>query len=177
MLKIRAETPGDHERVTEVNESAFGQTDEAALVSVLRRNAKPYISLVAEFDGIIVGHIFFSPVSFSPTSAAAGASELSAVGLAPMAVAPEFQRQGIGSELIRHGLEECRRRGHDLVVVVGHPEYYPRFGFETASTKRVQCEFTVPDEAFMVAELKPGVLAGRAGVVRYHEAFHAIEET
>ncbi len=166
MLIIRAETEADHPAVHKVNERAFGRAGEADLVDVLRRNAQPQISLVAEVDGRVVGHIFFSPVSIESE-----ASEFTALGLAPMAVLPEFQNQAIGSELVRRGLEECRSMGHEVVVVVGHPGYYPRFGFVTAKQKGLKCEYDVPDEAFMVAELRAGALAGREGMVKYRPEF------
>jgi putative acetyltransferase len=88
-----------------------------------------------------------------------------------MAVLPELQNQGIGSRLVREGLDECRRIGCDVVVVVGHPEYYPRFGFVPASQKGLCCEYPVPDEVFMALELKPGALANQEGLLRYRPEF------
>jgi putative acetyltransferase len=88
-----------------------------------------------------------------------------------MAVLPERQNQGIGSMLVREGLRECQRIGHDVVVVLGHPDYYPRFGFVVAKTKSLSCEYSVPDEYFMVAELSPNALKGRSGLVIYHSEF------
>lgn len=169
MLIIRAETEADHSAVYEVNECAFGREGEADLVDALRRNAQPQISLVAELDGRVVGHIFFSPVSIESE-----ASKFTALGLAPMAVLPEFQNQSIGSQLVRRGLEECRGIGHDVVVVLGHPDYYPRFGFVTAKQKGLSCEYAVPDEAFMVAELIAGALEGRRGLVKYRPEFNDV---
>jgi putative acetyltransferase len=169
MLIIRAETEGDVPAVHEVNERAFNQADEANLVEALRKNARPYLSLLAELNGQVVGHIFFSPVLIE-----SAASSFTAMGLGPMAVLPEQQNQGIGSELVRRGLKACQSIGHDVVVVVGHPEYYPRFGFVTARDKGLTCEYAVPDEAFMVAELKAGALAGRTGLVRYRPEFDGV---
>jgi putative acetyltransferase len=166
MISIRDETPGDYAEVYRVNALAFGQEGEAALVERLR-GACPHISLVAVEDGRVVGHIFFSPV----TVESEGGAAFEAVGLAPMAVLPEFQNQGVGSGLVRRGLEECARRGHELVFVLGHPDYYPRFGFTKAAAKGISCEYPAPDEAFMVLELKPGALAGRTGMVRYRPEF------
>ncbi|MCX5916292.1 MAG: N-acetyltransferase, partial [Deltaproteobacteria bacterium] len=123
------------------------------------------VSLVAEVKGQMVGHILFSPLTVQ------GADDLKAVGLGPMAVIPEHQRRGIGSILIKQGLEDCRRAGIQAVVVLGHPEYYPRFGFRRASSWGLRCEFDAPDEAFMALELIPNVLSGRSGVVNYHAAF------
>jgi len=120
------------------------------------------LSLVAEVDGAVVGHILFSPVTIETE-----ASTKSAVGLAPMAVLPGHQRQGIGARLIERGLQELRRQGHTAVVVLGHPGYYPRFGFERASRFGLRCQFDCPDEAFMALELQPGALAEVRGLVRY----------
>jgi len=163
---IRAETHEDHESVYRVNELAFPTTSEANLVDALRENAHPYISLVAIDEAQVVGHIFFSPVMIE-----SDAGSFMAIGLAPMAVLPEHQRQGIGSLLVREGLLECRRIRHDVVVVLGHPEYYPRFGFVPASSKGLRSEYDVRDEVFMVAELTPGALKGRTGLVKYHPEF------
>jgi putative acetyltransferase len=163
---IRAETTDDYAAVREVNEQAFARAGEADLVDALRKSERPFISLVAEIEGRIVGHIFFSEVSIESND-----SSFTALGLAPMAVLPEFQNQGIGSQLVRTGLEECLQRRHDIVVVLGHPEYYPRFGFIPARRKGLSCEYDVPDEVFMVAELREGALAERTGVVKYGPEF------
>jgi putative acetyltransferase len=163
---VRAEAEADRAAVREVNERAFGGAVEADLVDALRASARPILSLVAEAGGRVVGHILFSPVTVE-----SGSSSFAAMGLAPMAVLPELQRRGVGSALVRRGLEECLRAGHEAVFVLGHPEYYPRFGFETAARKGFGCEYPVPDEAFMVAELREGALAGRAGLVKYRPEF------
>lgn len=166
---IRAEREGDYPHVRRVNELAFGQPGEADLVDALRLAARPYISLVAVEGSEIAGHIFFSPVTIH-----SGDSVSDAIGLAPLAVLPERQNRGIGSALVREGLEECRRLGQEVVVVLGHPKYYPRFGFQTAGTKGLACEYDVPDEHFMVAELSDGALGGRHGLVKYHPAFAGV---
>ncbi|HXU37840.1 MAG TPA: N-acetyltransferase [Blastocatellia bacterium] len=163
---IRTETTEDHGPVRLVNELAFGQPNEADLVDALRENAHPCISLVALVDEQVVGHIFFSPVSIETES-----GDFTAMGLAPMAVLPEHQNQGIGSQLVREGLKACRRIGENVVVVLGHPNYYPRFGFVPAGLKGLRCEYDVPDEVFMVTELTEGALAGRRGLVKYHPEF------
>ena len=168
MIIIRREMPEDDEAVRRVNTLAFEQDDEARLVDALR-GAAPHISLVALLDGQIVGHIFFSPVEVE------GADEsFTAMGLAPMAVVPEYQNQGIGSELVRRGLEACAELGHDVVFVLGHPRYYPRFGFSTAPEKGLRSEYDVSDEVFMVAELRPGALRGRTGTVKYRPEFASV---
>ena len=168
MTAIRDETPEDYADVYRVNAAAFGQEGEAALVERLR-GACEYVSLVAAEDDRVVGHIFFSPVTVESEGESFGA-----VGLAPMAVLPEFQNRGVGSQLVRRGLEECARRGHEVVFVLGHPEFYPRFGFTTAKAKGLTCEYPVPDEVFMVLELKPGALRGRTGLVRYRPEFAGV---
>jgi putative acetyltransferase len=166
MMVVRTERTEDHESVRRVNELAFEQPNEADLVDALRANARPYISLVAIVDEQVVGHIFFSPVSVESES-----SVFIAMGLAPMAVLPEYQNQGIGSQLVREGLKACQRLGHGIVVVLGHANYYPRFGFTSASLKGLRSEYDVPDEVFMVAELIEGALGGRGGLVKYHPEF------
>lgn len=164
-MQIRFEQTTDIPAVHSVNCEAFESPTEADLADVLRARAEEVISLVAEEEGDVVGHILFSPVTFP------GTAPLRAMALAPMAVRPARQRVGIGSALVRRGLEECRRRGVAAVVVVGHPEYYPRFGFERASGFGVSCEFEVPDDVFMAIELVDGSLRGKTGTVRFHEAF------
>jgi putative acetyltransferase len=150
MLLIRREEERDQAGVFRVNELAFGRPGEAQLVDALRKGAQPTISLVAEQASQVVGHIFFSPVTIE---AAGGVSM--AIGLAPMAVLPDWQRQGIGSQLVRAGLEACQRLGQNVVVVLGHPEFYPKFGFVPAAHFGLRCEYPVPDDVFMVAELTP----------------------
>jgi len=165
-VSIRAETAADRTAVHQVHLAAFEQPLEAALVDRLRHTTEPFISLVAEVEGEVVGHILFTPVTVGD-----GPDRRQALGLAPMAVAPEHQRCGIGQALIEHGLEVCRTAGHSVVVVLGHSDYYPRFGFEPASRYQLQYEVPVPDEAFMVLELVPGALAAHSGTVRYHPEF------
>jgi putative acetyltransferase len=166
VITIRVENADDIHAVRRVNELAFGRPDEAALVDALRAASDPQISLVAVTNGQVIGHIFFSPVSIESEE-----STSSALGLAPMAVLPEYQRQGVGSQLVREGLRQCQRLGCNVVFVLGHPEYYPRFGFIPASRKGLRSEYPVPDEVFMVAELEPGALRGRRGLVKYRPEF------
>lgn len=165
-IVIRPEAPQDQSAVFRINELAFGQPNEARLVDALRPAARPYLSLAAVEGDQVVGHILFTPVTIEFEGSAS-----SALGLAPMAVIPERQRQGIGSQLVREGLDECARQGHGVVVVLGHPRFYPRFGFVTAATRGLRCEYPVPDEVFMVAELIPGALQGRTGLVKYRPEF------
>ena len=167
MLTIRRETPKDIDSIRYVNEQAFGQKEEAEIIDKLRKRDVVTLSLVAVQADQIVGHILFSPVS-----AESEYSSFEAITLAPMAVLPEYQRKGIGSQLVRVGLEECRRLGHEIMVVLGHPDYYPRFGFVPASTYSIKCKYDVPDEVFMALELRQGALSGRSGVVKYQPEFN-----
>lgn len=163
-VKIRPEEPADGAAVWAVNRAAFETQAEADLVDALRAQASPLISLVAEADSV-VGHICFSPVTLS------GHPDLALMGLAPMAVRPDFQRRGIGSALVTAGLARCRELRQRAVVVLGHPRFYPRFGFVPASRYGIFSEYRVADEVFMVLELEPGSLAGKSGTIRYHEVF------
>jgi putative acetyltransferase len=166
LLSIRSETPEDREAIYHINEAAFGQKKEPELVEKLRNRDALIISLVAVSDGQTVGNITFSAVTVKSES-----SDFQAISLSTMAVLPEYQRRGIGSQLVKAGLEECRLIGQEIVVVVGHPEYYPRFGFVQARTKGLDCEFKVPDEAWMLCELRDGALAVRRGTVFYQPEF------
>jgi putative acetyltransferase len=166
MVIVRPETPEDQEAIRRVNEAAFGRPNEADLVDALRRSGHSVLSLVAVKGGEVAGSIVFSPVSIE-----GGSVCRDALALAPMAVAPALQRQGVGSLLVRRGLEKSRLAGYSLVVVVGHPGYYPRFGFVPAKPRGFTCQYDVPDEVFMVAELQPGSLRGAGGIVRYPPEF------
>jgi putative acetyltransferase len=148
---------------------AFGRPDEADLVDILRANGKATLSLVAVEDDCIVGHILFSPVTIK-----SGERTCPAVGLAPMAVLPGRQRHGIGGRLVKAGLVECRNSGYDCMVVLGHPTYYPRFGFVPASRYGLKSEYEVPDEAFMILAWQEGMLKDRGGVARYQPEFRRV---
>jgi putative acetyltransferase len=169
VVTIRQERPEDVAEVRRVNELAFEQPAEANLVDKLRLACSDALSLVAVEDGV-VGHILFTPVVVE-----SGERRVSGMGLAPMAVAPDHQRRGIGSELVRRGLEILRQRGCPFVVVVGHPEYYPRFGFEPASTRGLVSQWEgIPDAAFMVLILDGRAMTGVSGVARYREEFDEV---
>lgn len=167
-LSIRAEAPADQDAIRRVNRAAFPTAAEAQLVDALRCEADSFISLVAELDGEIVGQIAFSPVELESDAS------LDLMGLGPMAVLPERQRQGIGSALAHAGCAQCRDAGAVAIVVLGHPQFYPRFGFAPARHFGIDCEYDVPDDAFMLLELVPGALSGRSGRVRYHPAFASV---
>jgi putative acetyltransferase len=163
MIVIRDEEPRDHSRVFELNKLAFDGYEEANIIERLR-SVPGTISMVAEQGDMIVGHICLSPVTLN--------NEIgSFAGLAPMSVLPGFQRQGIGSRLVEAGLERCREKEITAIFVLGHPEYYPRFGFTPASDLGITCEYDVPPEYFMALELVPGALIDSHGMVKYHPVF------
>lgn len=165
-MKIRNELASDVESIYEINIRAFGTDEEARLVNALRDSGCEYISLVAEIHDKVVAYILFTAVSLTANQAG-----IKLLGLAPMAVLPEYQNQGIGSELVRHGLEQCKAKAYDAVVVLGHPEYYPKFGFVPSDEYGIQSEYEVPREVFMIQELTAGCLKGQQGIIHYHEAF------
>jgi putative acetyltransferase len=164
-MRIRKESENDCKAVYEVNASAFETSSEADLVNDLRDQSIAVISLVAEEEGKIMGHIMFSPVDLI------GHPELKIIGLAPMAVLPDYQRKGIGSALVTEGLKRSRQLGYTAAVVLGHPKFYPRFGFKISTEFNIKYEYQVPEEAFMAMELKSGALKGKKGVVKFHPAF------
>ncbi|MBU8914053.1 MAG: N-acetyltransferase [Spirochaetales bacterium] len=163
-MLIRAEEESDQAAVYAVNASAFETPAEAQLVDALREQAQPVVSLVAEDNGKVVGHIMFSPVSLS------GHPDLRVMGLGPLAVAPEHQRNGVGSALVGAGLDQCRHLGLAAIIVLGHPGYYPRFGFSPSSRFGIDSQYQVPEEVFMAMELQPGALSGKHGTIKYHAA-------
>ena len=167
-MRVRSEESRDRAAIHSLNIAAFGRSAEADLVDVLRDTASPLVSLVADIGSAVVGHILFSPVSLM------AGKHLRIMGLAPMAVAPEYQRKGVGSALVREGLRQCRELGYQAVVVLGHAEYYPRFGFVPAVQHSIRSEYEVPDDVFTVTELQAGALKDVSGVARYHEAFRSV---
>jgi putative acetyltransferase len=167
-MRIRPESEADQSAIRGVNMAAFETSVEANLVEALRGKALQLVSLVAEVDGATVGHILFSPVLLAEHP------QLKVMGLGPMAVAPRHQRKGVGSALVREALEQCRQLGYRAVVVLGHPEYYPRFGFVPASKFAIRSEYDVPENVFMIAELEAGALRGVSGLIRYDAAFASV---
>ena len=167
MIEVRHEQPQDVDAVRALNQIAFGQASEASIVDAIRAVCSDLISLVAVDEGQIVGHIFFSPVSVSGES-----GTVQGMGLGPMAILPEFQRQGIGSTLVQAGIDAVKEKGAPFIVVVGHPEYYPRFGFSPASRHGLAPQWDgIPDEAFMVLILDAKVETDLSGVARYRDEF------
>lgn len=163
---IRQETPGELAAIRDLNVAAFGGSTEADIVDLLRDAGALRYSLVAVDGNEVVGHLAFSPVSVTD-----GKRIVPALGLGPMAVSPSRQRQAIGTRLIEFWLEHLAEDKDNLVVLVGHPDYYPRFGFRPAKRFGIRWEHDVPDEAFMVLELRRGALEEISGVVRFHPAF------
>ena len=165
-MNIRKELADDIQNIWHLNVNAFETDAEANLVNVLRNSGIPYISLVAEENDEITGHILFTPVTFSgPTP------EPKIVGLGPMAVLKNRQRSGVGSMLVKAGIKRCISENIDAIVVLGHPEFYPKFGFVPAVQYGITSEYDVPDDVFMFLELKTSVLQGKSGVIKYHKAF------
>jgi len=169
MITIRPEGPDDESGVRNVNRLAFERDEEADVVDRLRERCAQRLSLVAVDGERIVGHILFTPATIESDG-----KVLNGMGLAPMAVLPDSQGQGIGSALARAGLDILHQAGQPFVIMLGRPAYYPRFGFVRASTNGIACEYEgVPEEAFMILELKAGVLKGVSGVARYRPEFAA----
>lgn len=163
-MRIRGERAPDVKAIRNIHRQAFGGAAEADLVDALRDGGYLRISLVAELDGELVGHIGLSDLTIETRR-----GDLPALALAPMAVVPEKQRQGIGGELIQRALEECRSQEHRAVIVLGHPDYYTRFGFSAALARPLESPYS--GEAYMALELEPDVLEGVAGRVVYPPPF------
>lgn len=163
-VEIREERPEDADAIRAVNDRAFGGEAEGRIVDALRLADALTLSLVAAVGGSVIGHVAFSPVQ--------AGSGVTGTGLAPVAVLPEHQRRGIGSALIQAGLARLMATGTPFVVVLGHPEYYPRFGFEPARRHGMRCEWNVPDDTFMIRIFR-AVPEGVSGLARYRPEFSA----
>ena len=170
-ILVREEEEKDRKEIYEVNKLAFGQENESILVDKIRKgeNFVPGLSLVAETKSRLVGHILLSKIKIIRSSI------FETLALAPMGVIPAFQKQGIGSELIKKGMAKVKELGFDSIIVLGHKDYYPRFGFKKASKWNIKCPFEVPDEAFMAVELTERALEGKAGTVSYPDEFMEAE--
>jgi putative acetyltransferase len=168
-IAIRRVAPTDWPAIVDINDSAFEGPAESALIAALERSGRPVISLMALADGVPAGHIFFSPVRIlSP------GLPMTAAALAPMAVSPRLQRRGVGSQLVDAGLSECVVQTYQVVLVVGHPHFYQRFGFTPAAGLGLESVYSGAGDAFMALELTAGVLGGRAGVVEYPAEFAGV---
>ena len=166
MIEIRSEEPEDIEAIRDVNRRAFGQDQEGNIVDALRANGGALYSLVATKQGQIIGHIMYSPLRIGSVDGAA---------LGPMAVVPEEQGHGIGTKLVEVGNDHLARNGCPCIVVLGHPKFYPRFGFRPASAYGITCEWEVPDDVFMVLALDDTQMARAVGAAVYRPEFSTVE--
>jgi putative acetyltransferase len=166
VIKIREEGPNDVPAVRDLNRCAFGQDQEGNIVDALRANGAALLSLVATLNDRVVGHIMYSPAII--------AGNVTGAALGPMAVLPEYQRQGIGSKLIERGNQKLEQAGCPFIIVVGHANYYPRFGFRPASGHGITCEWDVPDDVFMLLVLDKAKMAGVSGLARYRREFSSV---
>lgn len=170
-MEIREEIAEDFAAIYEINEAAFGRPDESLLVVRLRSRKAIIHSLVAGLNGELIGHALFSPVMIHGDSGVVTV----ACGLGPVAVLPAYQKQGIGSALTTTGIELCREAGYRAMIVLGHPSYYPRFGFQPASRFNISCAYDdVPDDAFMALGLEEGALETINGMAHYHPEFDGV---
>jgi len=164
-IEIREERLGDIPAIRDLNKRAFDQAQEANIVDALRSNGAALLSLVATLNDRIVGHIMYSP---------AEVGQVTGAGLGPMAVLPEHQRQGIGGKLIEAGNRKLKDAGCPFIVVVGHADYYPRFGFRPARPLGITSEWEVPDNVFLIAVLDPEKMQGVAGMIKYRHEFSTV---
>lgn len=162
---IRSERKSDFDSVRNVNLAAFETDEEANLVEEIRKQAPEMISLVAKSEQQIVGHIMFSPASNKKCP------NIKITGLAPMAVLPKYQNQGIGSKLIKAGIRACKKAGYQAIIVLGHPNFYPKFGFSPSIEFDLKAEYNVPPEVFMVLEIEKDALKNCKGILEYHPVF------
>jgi len=165
LIEIRKERPGDIPAIRDLIKRAFEQDQEANIVDALRSNGAASLSLVATLDDRVVGHIMYSP---------AEVGQLTGVGLGPLAVLPEHQRQGVGGRLIEAGSRQLKDAGCPFIVVVGHADYYPRFGFRPARPLGITCQWEVPDNVFLLLVLDPGKMRGIAGMAKYRHEFSTV---
>ena len=165
-IEIREELPGDVAAIREVNRRAFGQEQEANIVDALRANGVSLLSLVATLDGRVVGHIMYSPISVG--------GEFTGGALGPMSVLPEHQRQGVGSRLVEAGTRKLRDAGCPFIIVLGHADFYPRFGFRPAGAHGIKCEWEVPDDVFLLLILDEARMQGVSGMAKYRHEFSTV---
>jgi putative acetyltransferase len=166
LIEIREERPDDIAAVRDVNRRAFGQDQESNIVDALRANGAALLSLVATVNDRVVGYIMYSPAIIDDS--------IRGAALGPMAVLPECHRQGIGSKLIEAGNRKLKNAGCPFIIVVGHADYYPRFGFRRASEHGIKCEWDVPDDVFMLLVLDEAKMKGVSGLAKYRHEFSSI---
>lgn len=169
MVLIRKRQTADIPQIREVNTQAFGQPDEADLVDKLRKRCQEILELVAVRGDEVIGHILFSPAT-----CVCRERTVTGAALGPMAVAPRHQRQGIGTELVKFGVSILREKGCPFLVVIGHPAYYPRFGFRPASQFGIHCDWDIPDAVFMMMVLAEEEMQGVRGRVTYRPEFSLV---
>jgi len=166
LIEIREERPNDIAAVRELNRRAFGQDQESNIVDALRANGGALLSLVATVNDRVVGHIMYSPLSIG--------GNVTGAALGPMAVLPDCQRQGIGTKLVEAGNRNLKAAGCPFIIVVGHADYYPRFGFKPASENGIKCEWDVPDDVFMLLVLDQAKMEGVSGLAKYRHEFSSV---
>jgi putative acetyltransferase len=169
---IRKEQASDHNQIWALNSESYASVAEANLVNDLRNSGCEFLSLVAVIEHIIVGHILFTPVELLDDLYQINDAKI--MGLAPMAVSADYRLQGVGTELIKSGIQYCRELDYDAITVLGHPSYYPRFGFVPAKNYNFKSEYDVPDDVFMIYELILGSLRGLRGTILYHDRFNKV---
>lgn len=169
MIKIRSEVKGDYEAITVVNDKAFKGTQESQIVKKLRvtKSFDPELSLVADNDNQIIGHILLTETTLEISSQ----EKRSLLLLAPMAILPEYQKNGIGKQLILKAIEKAKKTDYPAIILLGHPEYYSRFGFKPSSLWNIKMDIDAPEEAIMILELKEKALQNIQGIVHLNPAF------
>lgn len=170
MIVIREERQADYSTIRKINDLAFNQPNEGIIIEKIRQSGAETLSLVALIDGKLVGHIFFSPVIIE------NHPEIkNGMGLAPMSVLPEYQNQGIGSLLVREGIERLKIKSVPFIIVLGHELYYPKFGFQIASKYQIKCQWEdVPDEVFMILILNENLMKNIHGIAKYLDEFNEV---
>lgn len=163
MIEIREERPDDIAAIRDVNKRAFNQDQEGNIIDALRSNGAALLSLVATLNGRVAGHIMYSPITVG--------DKLTGAALGPMAVLPEHQREGIGSKLVEAGNLKLKDADYPFIIVLGHADFYPRFGFQPASTFGITCEWEVPADVFMVLVLDQAKMQGVSGLAKYRHEF------
>lgn len=164
-IEIRRELAADIPAVRDLNQRAFEEDQEANIVDALRSNRAAWLSLVATLDERVIGHIMYSPLEVG---------QLTGAGLGPMAVLPEHQRQGVGSRLVEAGHRHLKEAGCPFIIVVGHADYYPRFGFRPARPLGITCAWEVPDNVFLLLALDPGKMQAVSGLAKYRHEFSTV---